>query len=249
MSDFDRPGPSLRDVRALRDVGLDGDRHPAIERAAERKLQAMLSGGQTPDRRRRVRRRVGVFSGVFVLGTAAMAGGAYAVLKPEPALSQGIGCYLQDTTNGGVGAVPVDGRAAIESCTQEVWRAQQEAGAVRRIPQLQACIDPDGGNAIRVFPSDDPKVCDRNDGWVNDPDAGAGSEAFAKMDRTLRYATGKCLRRADASKVAEKALADPKLGRWKLKVDDRFGTDRPCAQFIVDSRSRTVQMIAVPVGY
>lgn len=92
---------------------------------------------------------------------------AYAVLSPTPSHSEGVGCYLQaDKDVGSVEAVPVDGGPATETCASEVWTPMVEDGSVRRIPELQACVDPDGGNAIRVFPSKDPKVCEQNDGWV-----------------------------------------------------------------------------------
>lgn len=250
MSDTDdTTPPSLRDLRSVREFGLDPNAAPGIEAGARRQIVAALDG--RPTRRFRTRRR-GALLGVAAAGLALSAGGvAYAVLSPSPSHSEGIGCYLQaDKDTGGVAAVPVDGRPAIESCAGGVWAPKVADGSVERIPELQACVDPDGGNAIRVFPSADPKVCDRNGGWVVDPDAAADSGPYARMDRRLRYSTGgACLGEEAATRLANDALRDPQLAGWRLVVKPGFSAAKPCGQFINDSRRKTVTLFPVGRGY
>jgi hypothetical protein len=198
-----QPTPAMRD-RARRALLVEIDQE---ERALNRRPK---SG----------RRRLAV---VAVLGLAACSAGTvgYASLSSPNKASAGISCHLDAQQDGSQTIHALDGRSAISVCAED-WRTGVIGTRVRKVPSLQACVDPAGDKPIRVFPSSDPSFCYRMS-MRSDPTAGAHPSdirfvQFRRDIEALYSAQGDCTTERDARALIRAALDRHQMSDWSIKA-------------------------------
>ena len=82
----------------------------------------------------------------------------------------GIGCAT-DEAQSGVVAMQPDGRTVVSIC-RELWRSGGVVASTGTVPALTPCVANERSpGAIIVFPTADPRVCERNGKMLADPDA------------------------------------------------------------------------------
>lgn len=221
----------------------------AVARAGAR-LRTEIAG--KPPRRPR-RRRIAL----LVVPIALVAAGAgYALREPArvdagPACGNEAKISPQDLT-----VLSPDAGDPVEACAA-LWRQGVASGdGVRRAeaPALTACVAPTG--VVIVLPGSGPGFCERAGGTDLPPGYHERRERFAALFSALdaRFSEGdgrgrnpdfECVTDyASAESIIRRILDEHGFADWRIAAsEERFGTDRRCANLAYDEQRKTVTVI------
>lgn len=233
---------------ALRDLGVTRPQRQRLDERCRGALQHEIDRELRRGRRRGSSRRRGVTVALSMAALGLVGGVGYAALSTPNKLSAGIDCHA-DAALGGSGTITaLDGRPATQVCAQ-LWARGAVSDAASTPPApLHACVDPNGGNAIHVFPSPDPAVCTRM-GLREDTTAGADPRATTYAifsDKLARWlGATSCPTAAQARTEIQDDLATAGLTAWQITVAGTLDSQHQCASVALNSDSRTATIIPI----
>lgn len=169
---------------------------------------------------------------VLGVGLCSAGGIGYAALSAPEKASAGISCHSDGRLDGSQTILSLDGRSAVTRCAQE-WRDGIMVSGSDRVPPLQACVDPQGDQAIHVFATPDPEFCARFS-MRSEPTAGTdpGDAAFVSFAKDVesRYAhLHGCATEAETRALIRSALEQHRMSDWTVTTSEPFTSAEQCA--------------------
>jgi hypothetical protein len=231
---------------ALRDVGASSPPDGRLDERCRAALQREIDREQRRGRGRRSYHRRGVMVALSMAALSLVGGVGYAALSSPNQMSAGIDCHADAALSGSGTITAVDGRAATQACAQLWAQGAVSDGSHAPPAPLHACVDPNGGNAIHVFPSAQSDVCARV-GLREDPTAGADPSAqrYATFSNKLARWLGatRCPTASAARTEIHDDLASAGLGGWEITSGGVYDPQQPCASVALNSDTRTATII------
>jgi hypothetical protein len=239
-------------LRDLNPVAPDDVAEAASTAEATRALEEIIAGTrQLPAKRRlariripRIRRRFYLLALVPAVGAIAAAAWA---LTHGATKQFTVGCYATADLQAHTVIVPAGADGALETC-RSVWR-RGDFG-VRAIPPLQACVLPSG--AIGVFPSPNQHACTQlhltalTPTKAPPPNRKVGSPIELKNDLVHTFLASRCMNEQQAVDTVNAEIRRLGLSEWRVQVNGRFTSSRPCASLAFDQDIRHVLIIPLP---
>lgn len=164
---------------------------------------------------------------------------AYAVVR-GPTHVETIGCYEQASLQAKVTVLNADERTPTELCGGEIWRTG-EFGQVGTIPQLTACVLPNG--RIGVFPGRRSTMCSELGLADLPPDFPDAAAQLAGLKAAIGRQLGQCADESMARAIVGRELVVRGYSDWKVEVVGDFTTARPCADVSFDTGAQTVVLV------
>lgn len=230
---------------------LTGHPGPGAE-AWERMRAAVLAAVPgAPPRRRPRRRWLLALVPLALIG----AGAAWASLRPTPTaqlLTTGVACVSEPVLDARSTAIlDDDGRGPVATCAG-VWERGELGGPAGSVPELVAC-DPRTG-AVYVFPTANPRFCERSGFAPLPADYAASSPRFASFREAVTHRlglSGRCVGPVEARAVVRRALDAHGLAGWSVAegpgLDGRgFDATMGCASLFLDGARATVVLVPGP---
>jgi len=185
---------------------------------------------------------------VAIAAAAALGGVAAAYYLTRPATEPSVVvCYEATALDSTREAVAAPSALTTAACEQS-WRdgtLKSDTVAEGEIPPLVGCVNDTG--TLWVFPSDDVAVC-KDLGLANHEPTRTADDSTTLMGLlTDMLSIGECLSLADAQDETSRLLDANNLTQWQVVVATAPTEERPCASFSLDSPTKTINLVPIPI--